>query len=241
MFKKIHFTVVFCAGLMFQPANAANVSITMGQADFLLDYKVNGSNGSFQDTFDYYNLGLSTQRGDYTFGVNVSGLLETTVQEYYENVPDGTPDAERNSISVFIGKSISDKLSLSGGYYTSEVTVSDTNYVGPDDTIETQALFASLTFSDQLTDQLFYYSRLGAQINEAELTVHPDEEPVVNQTLDGVAWLFGTGIVYPLNDSTNVTFGFEYKDFIYDGGAWDLNEDQTLFTIGYSYDFYSVR
>ena len=161
------------------------------------------------------------------------------MQEYFENVPDGNPDVERNSISVFIGKSISDKLSLSGGYYTSEVTVSAANYA--DDTVETQALFASLTFSDQLTDQLFWYSRLGAQINEAELTVHPDGEPEVSQTLDGVAWLFGAGIVYPFTETTSLTFGFEYKDFIYDGGAWDLNEDQTLFTIGYSYDFYSVR
>ena len=237
MFKKIHFTVVLCAGLMFQPANAANVSITTGQADFLLDYTVDGSDGSFQDTFEYFNLGFTTRRGDYTFGINLSGLLETTVQEYFENTPDGRPFVDRDSISIFIGKPISDKLSLSGGYYTSEVTVSDTEYVGPDDTIETQALFASLTFSDQLTDQLFYYSRLGAQINEAELTVHPDEEPELSQSLDGVAWLFGAGIVYPFTETTSLTFGFEYKDFIYDGGLWDLNEDQTLYTIGYSFGF----
>jgi len=94
-----------------------------------------------------------------------------------------------------------------------------------------------LTFSDQLTDQLFYYSRLGAQINEAELIVYPDDEPILRQTLDGVAWLFGAGIIYPFTESTSLTFGFEYKDFIYDGGVWDLNEDQTLFTIGSSYSF----
>lgn len=237
MFYKTILSSLILSVSSLQAAHAANVSITAGRADFLLDYTVNGSEGSFQDTFEYYNLGLSTRRGDYTFGVNLSGLLETTVQEYFENTPEGNPTVERDSISIFIGKPISDKLSLSGGYYTSEVTISDTKYVGPDDTIETQALFASLTFSDQLTDQLFWYSRLGAQINEAELTVHPDEEPVMSQTLDGVAWLLGAGIVYPLNGSANATFGFEYKDFIYDGGAWDLNEDQTLLTIGYSFSF----
>ena len=57
MLRKTNLTIILCAGLMLQPAYAANVSITMGQADFLLDYKVNGSNGSFEDTFDYYNLG----------------------------------------------------------------------------------------------------------------------------------------------------------------------------------------
>ena len=58
MFKKTHLSVVFLAGVMLQPANAANVSITTGQADFLLDYTVNGSNGAFQDTFNYYKLGF---------------------------------------------------------------------------------------------------------------------------------------------------------------------------------------
>jgi opacity protein-like surface antigen len=237
MFKKTHLSVVFLAGVMLQPANAANVSITTGQADFLLDYTVNGSNGAFQDTFNYYKLGFSTRRGDYTFGLNVSGLLETTVQEYFENTPDGNPDVERDSISVFIARPISDNLTLSGGFYTSEVKISDSNFEGPGDSIETEALFASLTFSDQLTDQLFWYGRLGAQINEAELTVHPNEEPIMKETLDGVAWLLGAGVVYPFTGSTSLTFGFEYKDFIYDGGLWDLNEDQTLFTIGYNYGF----
>jgi len=235
-FKKLAIPLILPISL-FQPAHSADVSITTGQADFLLAYTVNGSEGSFEETFDYYNLGVSTRRGDYNFGLNISGLLESTVQEYDEGVPDANPNAERDSISLFIGRPISDKLSLSGGYYTSEVRLSDPSFESADDTIETQALFASLTFSDQLTDQLFWYGRLGAQINEAELTVHPNGEPEISQTLDGVAWLLGAGIVYPLTGSTSLRFAFEYKDFIYDGGAWDLNEDQTLYTVGYSFGF----
>jgi hypothetical protein len=233
MFKPFVLPAAFLAGFVSLPAHAANVSISAGQADVYVAYK-NENSGSFEGTLDYYNLGFSTRRGGYTFGLNVTGLLEDELKEV--NVGEiSFPDAERDSISFSIAKPISDTLSLSGGYYTSELAVHD--LVGAADTIETQALFATLTFSDQLTDRLFWYGRLGAQINEAELTVHPGEDPVISETLDGFAYVVGAGIVYPLEGSKSLTFGTEYKEFNYDGGIWDLDEDQTLFTIGYNYGF----
>lgn len=237
MFYKTILSTLILSFSSIQAASAASFSVTTGQSDFNLEYKVNNSTGSFEETFNYYNIGLSADRGGYTFGLNFSGLLEDEAQETFEGEADEIVDVNRDAISLSVSRPMSDNLFLSGGYYVSEVTVSDQLNESADDTIETQALFASLTRSGQLTEQLLWFGRFGAQINQAELTVHPNDEPTISQTLDGYAFLLGAGIVYPLTGTASLTFGAEYKEFIYDGGSWDLDEEQALFTAGYNYRF----
>ena len=232
------------SSLLAQSANAVNLTITAGQADFDISYKVaysdnsGSSSGAFSDNFDYYNVGLSVERGNYTFGVNATGLLEKEVDEYVNGVFDGKYDTSRSSYAVSVARPISNNLSLSGGYYASEVVIESDpqGQIQGDDTIETQALFASLTYSDRLNDTMSWYSRVGVQINEAELTVNSDSGRL-NETLDGSGYLVGAGIFYPLSDTTGLTFGAEFKEFNYDGGRWDLSEDQTLLTAGYNFQF----
>lgn len=235
---------VLLASFGFQSANAANVTISPGQADFDLSYKVafrdnSGSSvGSFSDTFDYYNIGLSVDRGGYTFGVNATGLLEKDVAEYVDGAFDGNYGVDRSSYALSVARRISDSLTLSSGYYTAEVAIGsdseDENQA--DDTIETEALFASLTYSARLNDTMFWYGRVGAQLNQADLTVNANDG-LLTATLDGSGYLLGAGIFYPLSDTTGLTFGAEFKEFNYDGGRWDLSEEQTLFTAGYNFQF----
>jgi hypothetical protein len=235
---------VLLASFGFQSANAANVTLSSGQADFDFSYKVafrdnSGSSvGSFSDTFDYYNLGLSVDRGGYTFGVNAAGLLEKDVAEYVDGTFDGNYGVDRSSYSFSVSKRISDSLTLSSGYYTAEVAVGpgSEDESQDDDTIETEALFASLTYSARLNDTMFWYGRVGAQLNQADLTVNANDG-LLTATLDGNAYLLGAGIFYPLSDTTGLTFGAEFKEFNYDGGRWDLSEEQTLFTAGYNFQF----
>ena len=131
-----------------------------------------------------------------------------------------------------------DSLTLSSGYYPAEVAIGsdpeDENQA--DDTIETEALFASLTYSARLNDTMFWYGRVGAQLNQADLTVNANDG-LLTATLDGSGYLLGAGIFYPLSDTTGLTFGAEFKEFNYDGGRWDLSEEQTLFTAGYNFQF----
>ena len=96
--------------------------------------------------------------------------------------------------------------------------------------------FASLTYADRLTDKLFWFGRFGAQINDADLEVNSNDG-LVTASLDGDGIVFGAGIYYPLDATKGLTFASEHKDFTYDGGAWDLEESQTLLTIGYNFRF----
>jgi hypothetical protein len=240
MFKPFVLPAAFLAGFVSLPADAANVSISAGQADFDFFYQIASgdetSSGEFANTLDYYDVGLSVDRGAYTFAVNITGLLEKEVQEYFEGSPDGRLDVERDSLTFSVARSISDNLTLAGGFYASDLSLNDAEYSSPENSVETEALFASLTFANQLTGEWLWYGRVGAQFNQAELNASV-EEVMVSDTLDGYGYLFGAGLIYPLNDAASLKFGAEFKEFNYDGGRFDLNEDQTLFTIGYNYGF----
>lgn len=115
------------------------------------------------------------------------------------------------------------------------MTVASDN-AGKDDTTDTDAFFVSLTYADKLTDKLFWYGRLGAQLNDAEINVNTDEGPL-RSSLDGDGVVFGAGIYYPLDATKGLTFAAEHKDFTYDNAQWELEESQTLLTIGYSFQF----
>lgn len=228
------------ATLAFQPASAANVSLTFGQADFEMFYTFTHEGeiirGQTIDDFDYVDLGLSIERGDYTYGFNVSSLLKQKVDEYvYGQGVVGAYDTDRESYSFSVARNISEKLSLSAGYYSAELTVA-TETPGQSDTTETDAFFGSLTYADRLTDKLFWYGRFGAQINDAELTLNTNNGAVVS-SLDGDGIVFGAGIYYPLDDTKGLTFAAEHKDFTYDNATWDLEESQTLLTVGYNFQF----
>ena len=73
-------------------------------------------------------------------------------------------------------------------------------------------------------------------INDADLKVNSNDG-VLTASLDGDGVVFGAGIYYPLDDSKGLTFAAEHKDFTYDNAQWDLEESQTLFTIGYNFQF----
>jgi hypothetical protein len=226
--------------LAFQPASAANFSISFGQADFEMFYAATfdgeTDRGKTADDFDYIDLGVSVDRGDYRFGFNVSTLLEQEVDEYeYGGDYIDSYDTERNSYSFSVSRNISEKLSTTVGYYSAELTVA-TNRPGQEDSTETDAFFASLTYADRLTDKLFWFGRFGAQINDADLEVNSNDG-LVTASLDGDGIVFGAGIYYPLDATKGLTFASEHKDFTYDGGAWDLEESQTLLTIGYNFRF----
>lgn len=227
------------AALAFSPASAANLSASFGQADFEMFYAVTfdgeTTRGQTADDFDYVDLGLSIDRGDYTFGFNFSQLLEQEVDEYSGGSLVGSYDTERDSFSFSVARNISEKLSVAAGYYSATVTVA-TDTPGLNDTTDTDAFFASLTYADRLTDELFWYGRLGAQLNDADLKVNSNDG-VLTASLDGDGVVFGTGIYYPLDDSKGLTFAAEHKDFTYDNAQWDLEESQTLFTIGYNFQF----
>jgi len=228
------------AALAFQPASAANVSVSFGQADFEMFYAITVDGelerGQSVDDFDYLDLSISVDRGDYTYGFTASSLLEQQVDEVSGGV--STPyDTERDSYSFSASRNLSEKLSLTGGYYAAKLAI-ESDTPGKDDTIETDAFFASLTYADRLTDKLFWYSRFGAQINDADLKVNGSNGiDVYKYSLDGDGISFGAGIFYPLDATKGLTFAAEHKDFTYDNNEWDLEESQTLFTIGYNFQF----
>lgn len=228
--------------LSFSPAMAANVSVSFGKADFEMFYAVALDDETFRgqtvDDFNYVDLGLSVNRDKYTFGVNVSQLMEKEVSEYGGdgNQFIGSYDTKRDSYSFSVSRNISEKLYFTAGYYSATVTVA-TDTPGKDDTTDTDAFFGSLTYADKLTDELFWYGRLGAQLNDAELNVGSDEDNSMTASLDGDGIVFGVGIYYPLDDARGLTFAAEQKDFTYDNAQWDLEESQTLFSIGYNFQF----
>jgi hypothetical protein len=77
----------FLVALAFQPASAANVSVSFGQADFEMLYEItvdgNSVRGQSIGDFDYVDLGISVDRGDYTYGFTASSLLEQPVDELH--------------------------------------------------------------------------------------------------------------------------------------------------------------
>ena len=228
------------AALAFQPASAANVSVSFGQADFEMFYAITVDGelerGQSVDEFDYLDLSISVDRGDYTYGFTASSLLEQQVDEVSGG--ESTPyDTERDSYSFSASRNLSEKLSLTGGYYAAKLAI-ESDTPGKDDTIETDAFFASLTYADRLTDKLFWYGRFSAQINDADLKVNGNNGiDVYKYSLDGDGISFGAGIFYPLDATKGLTFAAEHKDFTYDNNEWDLEESQTLFTIGYNFQF----
>jgi len=228
------------AALAFQPASAANVSVSFGQADFEMFYAItvdgNPQRGQSIDDFDYVDLGISVDRGDYTYGFTASSLLEQPVDEVSNGV--STPyDTERDSYSFSVSRNLSEKLSLTGGYYAAKLAV-ESDTPGKEDTIETDAFFASLTYADRLTDKLFWYGRFSAQINDGDLKLNKDNGiDVLQFSADGDGTSFGAGIFYPLDATRGLTFAAEHKDFTYDAGLTNLEESQTLFTIGYNFQF----
>lgn len=228
------------AFLAISPAQSAGLSITYGLSDFDIDYQFTSEGttqgGSTVDDFEHYNLGLTFDRGAYSFGLNVGGLLEQPADEFARNGSFiNTYDTSRVSRSLSVSRPISDKLSLTVGYYSAELTM-ESDQPGLDDSIATDALYGSVSYSDRLTDTMFYYARLGAQINEADMTVNTDEGPRT-PSLDGDGVVMSLGIYYPLENDAGLTFGVEHKDFTYDGDEWRLAESQSLFTIGYNFQF----
>tara|TARA_B110000971_G_C20024662_1_gene508164 strand:- start:1386 stop:2117 length:732 start_codon:yes stop_codon:yes gene_type:complete len=230
------------SSLLAQSANAVNVSVTAGQADFEMTYALNTDNinaaGKTKDAFNYYNLGVSIDRGEYTYGANLTGLLEQGVSEFDTNSGEylGEYDASRSSYSLSVARALSENLSVSVGYYSAQFLMAG-DVASEDDETNTEALFASLTYSDRLNDKMFWYGRIGAQLNEAEIIVQTKNHGVLSEKLDGDAIVLGAGIVYPLSDTANLIFGLEHKDFNYSGTTWDLSESQTLSTVGYSFQF----
>ena len=230
----------FLVALAFQPASAANVSVSFGQADFEMLYEItvdgNSVRGQSIGDFDYVDLGISVDRGDYTYGFTASSLLEQPVDEVSNGV--STPyDTERDSYSFSVSRNLSEKLSLTGGYYGAKLAV-ETDTPGKDDTIETDAFFASLTYADRLTDKLFWYGRFSAQINDGDLKLNrANGIDVLQFSADGDGTSFGAGTFYPLDATRGLTFAAEHKDFTYDAAETDLEESQTLFTIGYNFQF----
>lgn len=228
--------------LSFSPALAANVSVSFGKADFEMFYAFardgETARGQTIDEFNYVDLGLSVNRDKYTFGVNVSQLMEQEVSEYGGNGNRfiGFYDTKRDSYSFSVSRNISEKLHFTAGYYSATVTV-ESDTPGKSDTTDTDAFFGSLTYADRLTDELFWYGRLGAQLNDAELNLVNDEDNFTTASLDGDGVVFGAGIYYPLDEARSLTFAVEQKDFTYDNAQWDLEESQTLLSIGYNFQF----
>lgn len=241
LFSKRLIGAQILAAVSFSPAMAADISVSFGQADFEMFYAVTlndeTSRGQTVDDFDYVDLGLSVNRGEYTFGFNISQLLEQEVDEYSGNGQEliGSYDTKRDSYSFSVTRNISEKVYLAAGYYSASLTVAS-DIAGKDDTTDTDAFFASLTYADKLTDKLFWYGRLGAQLNDAEIKVNTNDGPLTS-SLDGDGVVFGAGIYYPLDATKGLTFAAEHKDFTYDNAQWDLEESQTLFTIGYNFQF----
>lgn len=229
------------ASLSFSPALAVDVSISFGQADFEMFYAVTLDGQTFRgqsvDDFNHVDLGVSVNRGNYTFGANISQLMEQEVGEYGGDGGQflGSYDTKRDSFSFSVSRNISEKLYLTAGYYSASLTVS-TDTPGDNDTTDTDAFFGSLTYVGKLTEELIWYGRLGAQLNDADLKVN-SENGLLTSSLDGDGVVFGLGIYYPLDETRGLTFAAEHKDFTYESAQWDLEESQTLFTIGYNFQF----
>lgn len=123
LFSKRLIGAQILAAVSFSPAMAANISVAFGQADFEMLYAVTlndeTSRGQTVDDFDYVDLGLSVNRGEYTFGFNISQLLEQEVDEYTGNGQQfiGSYDTKRDSYSFSVTRNLSEKVYLAAGYF----------------------------------------------------------------------------------------------------------------------------